>query len=49
MEGGQVNEFESLPVNWSKKLAKIFTDAGMSPQEDYLERAKKHPDYRAPE
>ena len=49
MEGGQVNEFESLPVNWSKNLAKVFTDAGMPPQEDYLERAKKHPDYRAAE
>ena len=49
MEGGQVNKFESLPVNWSKHLAKVFTDADMPPQEDYLDRAKKHPDYRAPE
>lgn len=49
MKGGQISEFASLPVNWSKNLAKVFTDAGMPPQDDYVERAKKHPDYRAPE
>ena len=49
MKGGQISEFASLPVNWSKNLAKVFTDAGMPPQDDYVERAKKHRDYRAPE